>query len=57
MLGPLLWNIYYDGLIKLAMPTGTYLVGYADDVALVAVGRNKEQLKTRTTWALGRAIN
>lgn len=35
ILGPFLWNLMYDGLLKLPLPEGAKLVGYADDIALV----------------------
>ena len=37
VLGPLLWNIMYDGLLQLKLPRAAVtLVAFADDVALVA---------------------
>ena len=33
VLGPDLWNLAYDSLLKLEVPEETILVGYADDVA------------------------
>lgn len=35
VLGPLLWNILYDSLLKLPLPVGVEAVGYADDLATV----------------------
>ncbi|KAI8126689.1 putative 115 kDa protein in type-1 retrotransposable element R1DM [Lucilia cuprina] len=35
VLGPLLWNIMYDGLLNLKFPKEAHIIGYADDVALV----------------------
>lgn len=40
ILGPDLWNIAYDGLLRLEMPQDSILVGYADDVAAVIVARD-----------------
>lgn len=40
ILGPDLWNISYDSLLRLEMPRDVFLVGYADDVAAVIVSRN-----------------
>lgn len=34
LLGPLLWNIMYDGLPKLTMPNEMKLVAFADDIAI-----------------------
>lgn len=33
--GQTLWNIFYDGLLRIGLPPGTLLVGFADDVALI----------------------
>ena len=38
VLGPLLWSIMYNGLIKLTIPRMVTPVAFADDVALVIVG-------------------
>lgn len=42
-----LWNVDYDGLLRLDMPDNTYLVSYADDVTAVITAGNAElaQLK------------
>lgn len=33
--GSVLWNIHYDDLLKMQMPGGAEMVGFADDVAVV----------------------
>ena len=35
--GPTIWNIHYEALLRLILPKDVVLVGYADDVAVVAV--------------------
>lgn len=35
VLGPTLWNIYYDEVLNLPLPGAVNVVGYADDLALV----------------------
>ena len=35
VLGPLLWNILYDGTLKIKTPEQTELVAYADDLGVV----------------------
>ena len=35
MLGPNIWNVSYDGILCIEMPEGTFLVRYADDIAVV----------------------
>jgi hypothetical protein len=36
ILGPTLWNLYYDGVLRLQMPEGVQVIGYADDLAVIA---------------------
>ena len=35
--GPTIWNIHYDALLRLILPKDVVLVGYANDVAIMAV--------------------
>ena len=42
ILGPDLWNVAYDSLLRSEMPEETVLVGYADDVAALIAARNVE---------------
>lgn len=44
VLGPLLWNIAYDGLLKLKVPEQIKLVGFADDVAMIAHSNSKNEM-------------
>lgn len=46
VMGPLLWNLVYDDLLRTKLPHGTQMVGYADDIALVLVNRNLEDLQS-----------
>lgn len=52
VLGPLLWNIMYDGLLKLELPEEATLVGFADDVAMVIVRKHLEEIDTVFTASL-----
>lgn len=47
ILGPELWNISYDEILKIEMPPECYLVGYADDVAAVIAGKTLEELSIK----------
>lgn len=49
VIGPILWNIFYDGLMRLEYPDGVHIVCFADDAAIVATGY--------TTMLLERAMN
>jgi len=35
---PILWNVFYDGLMRLKLPDGVQIVCFADDAAVVATG-------------------
>lgn len=52
ILGPDLWNILYDGILRMDMPNGTYLSGYADDIIAVIVARDIEQIQ----WKLNQVM-
>lgn len=40
VMGPLLWNIVYDGVLRLTLPADCELTCYADDVALTVVAKH-----------------
>ena len=54
ILGPLLWNLMYDGLLNLNLPDGSKLVGYADDVALLVDQPTTPLIEIVTNDCLGR---
>lgn len=45
VLGPTLWNVMYDGVLRLAIPSGTRIVGFADDVAVVVTARSIDEIQ------------
>ncbi|KAG7196556.1 hypothetical protein KM043_016491 [Ampulex compressa] len=45
VLGPLLWIIFYDGLLRLQLPEGISTVAFADDMSLVVVGKSIEEIE------------
>lgn len=45
VLGPTLWNIFYDGLLKLSFTDGAALVCFADDVVLVVFSHSTEGIE------------
>lgn len=47
ILGPELWNISYDDILHTEMPSDTYLVGYADDIAAVITARNMTEAQSK----------
>ena len=45
VLGPTLWNIMYDSLLKTRLPTNVKFLAFADDVALVATAKDNIALE------------
>lgn len=35
MIGPVLWNIFYDAVLSLPVPPGVKVVAYVDDIAVL----------------------
>ena len=54
VLGPLLWNLEYNDVLHVALPTGVYITCYADDTLLVACG--KEWTRTIRLMETGLAM-
>ena len=52
VLVPLLWNLYYDDVFRVEMFDGVTLIGYVDDLALVAAGKSGTQLRHKINTAL-----
>ena len=47
VLGPTLWNILYDDLMKVDLPEGVTIICYADDLATVITAESKEELQMK----------
>jgi Reverse transcriptase (RNA-dependent DNA polymerase)/Endonuclease-reverse transcriptase len=45
VLGPILWNIMYNGIFKLDLPREAKIIGFADDVALVIAAKELEEVE------------
>jgi hypothetical protein len=43
VLGPALWNVFYDYLLKIDTPPGVQLVAFDDDVAVIGISRTDER--------------
>lgn len=54
ILGPLLWNILYNGVLEIPLPDGCDRGAYADDFALFITGNDVEELKTKAEAAFSR---
>ncbi|CAH1988132.1 unnamed protein product [Acanthoscelides obtectus] len=53
-LGPLLWNIFYDGILRIHTPN-VRAIGFADDLALVATATSDIALMDTVNKALAKA--
>lgn len=54
VLGPFLWNVLYDEILRIALPDGITLIGFADDIAMIATAENETQLENKANTALQR---
>lgn len=54
VLGPTLWNVLYDGLLRTRLPIGVEYLAFADDVALVAKASDSIKLEQLLTSAARR---
>lgn len=52
VLGPLLWNVMYDGVLRLIFPKNVQIVGFADDIALVCVAKELHVAQTITNASI-----
>lgn len=52
VLGPLLWIIMYDGVLRLKLPKGVKIIGFADDIALVIVAKYIHELEALANEAI-----
>lgn len=54
VLGPEIWNISYDAILRMDMPENNFLVGYADDIAAVIIDRNSEDIQLKLNQVMRR---
>ena len=45
VVGSLIWNVLYDGLLRQSLSDGISMVAYADDVALVVVAKTIDEVQ------------
>lgn len=56
VLGPLLWNIMYDGVLRLEIPGRVKIVGFADDIAVVVVAKHISEIEATANEAIRRIM-
>lgn len=54
VIGPTLWNVFYDELLELPMPQGVELIGFADDIVVTAIGHNNVMIEELVNPVLDR---
>ncbi|EFN78040.1 hypothetical protein EAI_09928, partial [Harpegnathos saltator] len=52
VLGPLLWNIAFDWMLRTQLPAGCHVVCYADETLVVAEGESWGEARLRVETAL-----
>lgn len=52
VLGPALWNVVYDEVLRLKFLAGVEVVGYADDLAIIVTALTTNALETATSSAV-----
>jgi hypothetical protein len=52
VLGPLLWNVMFDGLLRVQTPPGTATICFADDTLVIAEGGITRELEVRANEAV-----
>lgn len=52
VLGPLLWNVGYNSVVKKIHVAGSKVIGYADDTLVISTGKSVEQAHSRMNQVL-----
>lgn len=56
VLGPLLWNIMFNGALEVTLPPGAISMCYADDTVILASGKCMVEARNHASEAAGRVI-
>lgn len=52
VLGPSLWNTLYNDILKLNLPDGAQIIGFADDIAIVVVAKHVDEIEAVANMAI-----
>ena len=52
---PLVWNVMYDDFLRMGLPAGTSIIGFADDALVVCAADDFRILELRIKESLWRA--
>ena len=53
--GPLVWSVMYDNFLRMDIPAGTSIIGFADDALIVCAADDVRILELRISESLWRA--
>ena len=54
-MGPLVWNVMHDDFLRMDLPAGTSIIGFADDALVVHAADDVRILELRINESLWRA--
>ena len=54
--GRTLWNVAYDGVLRVAMPEGVETMAYAGDLAIVVKAKSEVELVMKANEAMEMAV-
>ena len=57
VLGSLVWNVFYDGVLRLKMAQETETIDYADDLALIVTAKDVGRLVEAANESVGKVMN
>jgi len=52
VIGPDLWNLFYDNLLRQPLPVGIEIIAFADDIVVVGSGINTDALEASMNFTL-----
>lgn len=55
-MGPTLWNLAYDAVLKIPCSENTRIIGFADDTFVMAWGKTTDDVETKVDEALLRVV-
>ena len=56
VLGPILWNVVFDGILAIPLP-GCGTIAYADDTLLMVGGASRREIENRAADSLARILD
>lgn len=57
VLGPTLWNLFYNQVLELPLEKGVEAVAYADDIAVLVKAKTVHELREKSTFAMKNVLS